>query len=200
MGLTTPGIQVEVQTHEGQQLHSLKTEANQALQATFDTRGKLQEIHNIEALNREKVMNISLVQILRDFFPVLPGKPVSIGDVWKDNRRTKIPFQEIDVEVFIETTYALQNVLPSAVGDVAVISMDYEVTLSGSKNLGEWSGSFEGKGTGGGLLNFLIQRGCFQEFEADHQTKAAFVIKKEGKTLTEWPFHLSVFASAILTN
>jgi hypothetical protein len=198
--LTTPGIQVEVQTTEGKQLHTLKTKANMALQATFDPRGSLFEIHNLKAINIEKVMNISLVQILRDYFPVLPGKPVSIGEIWIDNKRINIPFQEIDLEVLIETKYALQNVIPSAEGDVAVISMDYEVRLSGSKNLGEWTSSFEGKGAGGGLLNFLIQRGCFQEFKADYQTKAALVIKKEGKPLMEWPFHLSIFASAILTN
>jgi hypothetical protein len=199
-GLTTPGIQVEVETLEGPQLYSLKTKANMALQAAFDPRGSLHEIHNLKAFNREKVMNISLVQILRDYFPVLPGKPVAIGEIWIDNKRINLPFQEIDLEILIETKYALQNVIPSAQGDVAVISMDYEVRLSGSKSLGEWTSSFEGKGAGGGLLNFLIQRGCFQEFWADYQTKAALVIKKEGKPLMEWPFHLSIFASAIMTN
>lgn len=200
MGLSTPGIQVEIQTLEGRQSHSLKTETNEALQATFDPRGRLHKIQNLEASNRQKVMNDSLFQILRDVFPVLPGKPVSIGDIWTDKRLVKIPFQKIDVEVFIETTYTLQNVIPSAVGDVAVISMNYEVTLSGLKNLGECSGSFEGKGTGSGLLNFLIQRGCIQEFRADHQTTATFIIQKEEKTLMEWPFYLSVSALAILTN
>lgn len=200
MGLTTPGIQVEVQTLEGQQLHFLRTKANMALQATFDTRGSVHEIHNLKALNREKVMNISLVHILRDYFPVLPEKPVSIGEIWIDNKRINIPFQDIDLEVLIETKYALQNVFPSTEGDVAIISIDYEVRLSGSKNLGELTGNFEGKGAGGGLLIFLIQWGCFQEFRADYQTEGALVIKKEGKPLMEWPFHLSIFASAIMTN
>ena len=200
MELTTPGIQVEVQTHEEQQLYFLKTKANMALQASFDLRGSVHEIHNLKALNIEKVMNISLVQLIRDYFPVLPGKPVSIGEIWIDNKSINIPFQEIDLEVLIETKYVLQNVIPSAEGDVAVISMDYEVRLSGSKSLGEWTGSFEGKGVGGGLVNFLIQRGCFQEFKADYQTEGALVIKKEGKPLMKWPFHLSIFASAIMTN
>lgn len=200
IGMTTPGIHVEAQTPTGLQRSSLKTNQNMALQAAFDPRGSVREIHNLTALNRAKVMNISLVQILRDYFPVLPGRPVSIGEIWIDNKRINIPFQEIDLEVSIETKYTLQNVIPSVEGELAVISMDYEVRLSGSKNLGEWTGSFEGKGTGGGLLNFLIQRGCFQEFRADYQTEAALVIKKEGEAFMEWPFQLSVFASAVKMN
>ncbi len=198
--LTTPGIQVEVQTLEERQQYSLSTQADMALQASFDPRGSLYEIHNLKAINREKVMNISISQILRDYFPVLPGKPVSIGDIWIDNKSFDIPFQEIDLEVQIETKYALQNVIPSAEGDVAVITMDYEVRLSGSKNLGEWTSNFEGKGEGGGLLNFLIPRGCFQEFRAEYQTKGALVIKQNEKPLLEWPFHLSISASALLKN
>jgi hypothetical protein len=199
-GMTTPGIHIEAQRPTGLKRHSLKTNQNMAVQASFDARGTLSEIHNLKALSSDKVMNVSLVQILRDFFPVLPGRPVSIGEVWIDNKRINIPFQEIDLEVLIETKYTLQNVIPSVEGDVAVISLDYEVRLSGSKNLGEWTGNFEGKGTGGGLLNFLLQRGCFQEFRADYQTEAALVIKKEREAFMEWPFHLSVFASAVLTN
>jgi len=200
MGMTTPGIHVEAQTLTGLQRYSLKTNQNMALQAAFDPRGSVREIHNLKALNSNKVMNVSLVQILRDYFPVLPGRPVSIGEIWMDNKRINIPFQEIDLEVSIETKYTLHNVIFSVEEEVAVISMDYEVRLSGSKNLGEWTGTFEGKGTGGGLLNFLLQRGCFQEFKADYQTEAALVIKKEGKAFMEWPFHLSVFASAVMTN
>jgi hypothetical protein len=198
--LTTPGIQVEVQTLEGRQQYSLATQTDMALQASFDPRGTLYEIHNLKAINREKVMTVSISQILRDYFPVLPGKPVPIGDIWVDNKSIDIPFQEIEIEVLIETKYALQNVIPTAEGDMAVISMGYEVKLSGSKNLGEWTSNFEGKGEGGGLLNFLIPRGCFQEFRADYQTKGALVIKQNEKPLMEWPFHLSISASSLLTN
>jgi hypothetical protein len=199
-GLTSPGIQVEAQTLTGMQRTSLKTNKNAALQAMFDPRGSLHEIHNLKALSNDQFMNVSLVQILHDYFPVLPGKAVTIGESWIDSKHINIPFQEMDIDILIETTYVLQNVIPSAEGDVAVISMDYEVSLSGSKDLGEWTGSFEGKGVGGGLLNFLLQRRCFQEFQADYQTEASLVIKKEGEALTEWPFHLSVLASAIQTN
>ncbi len=199
-GMITPGIHVEAQTLAGLQRYSLKTNQNMALQAAFDSRGSLCEIHNLKALNRDEIMNVSLIQILRDYFPVLPGRPVSLGEIWMDNKRINIPFQEIELEVSIETKYTLQNVIPSVEGDVAIISMDYEVRLSGSKNLGEWTGNFEGTGTGGGFLNFLLQRSCFQEFRADYQTEATLVIKKEGEAFMEWPFHLSVFASAVNTN
>jgi hypothetical protein len=200
MELTTPGIQVEVQTHEEQQLYSLKTKANMALQASFDLRGSVHEIHNLKALNIEKVMNISLVQLIRDYFPVLPGKPVSIGEIWIDNKSINIPFQEIDLEVLIETKYALQNVIPSAEGDVAVISMDYEVRLSGSKEWDGWTASFEGIGTGGGLLNYQLQRSCIQQFSAEYQTEAALVLRSGDGMFRKWPFHLEVSASLLLLN
>jgi hypothetical protein len=171
-----------------------------ALLASFDPRGSVREIHNLKAFNRDKIMNVSLAQILHDYFPVLLDRPVSIGEILMDNKRINIPFQEIDLEVLIETKYALQNVFPSAEGDVAVISLDYEVKLAGSKNLGEWIGSFEGKGSGGGLLTFSSRGGCFQGFKADYQTEAALVIKNMGEATIGWPFHLSVFTSAVKMN
>lgn len=200
IGLTIPEIQVEEQTLAGLESYSLNTNKNTTLQVSFDPRGRVSEMHNLKALNRNKVMNVSLVQILRDYFPVLPGRPVSIGEIWIDNKRINIPFQEIELEVSIETKYSLQNIIPSVEGDMAVISMDYEVRLTGSKNLGEWTGTFEGTGTGGGLLNFLVQRGCIQEFRAHYQTEAALLIKKEEEASLEWPFYFSVFASAVMMN
>lgn len=200
MALTTPGINIEAISINGVQNHCLKTQENKSLQATFDQRGSLREIYNLDAINSDRFMNISLAQILHDYFPVLPGRPVSIGEIWIDNRDIIIPFGGINLDVSIETKYMLQNVIPTAQGDLALISLTYMVALSGSKNFGEWVAGFEGKGTGEGLLNFLIHRGCFQEFGADYQTEGVFIIKNEDQALGEWPFHLSIFSSAALTN
>lgn len=200
MGLTTPGIQVDALTIQGPQSYTLRTNENMALQATFDRRGNVHDIDNIEALTQDRIMNISLIQVLRDYFPVLPGKMVILGETWNSHKRFIIPFQEVPLEVLVETRYTLQNVVSSDAGDIAYILVDYDVGLSGSKSLGEWTGHFKGKGTGNGLLSFLIQRGCFQEFSGDYKTEAALVIKREEDSLLEVPFHLTVSASFVMVN
>ena len=143
IGLTTPGIFVEAQTLEGPESYALKTKGDQAVQASFSQKGYVNEVHNLEALTRDRIWNISLAQILRDYLPGLPENSVSIGEAWRDTKLITIPYQGIDLEVSIERTYILQNVIPSIDGDVAFISIEYDVLLSGTKNLGEWMGRFE---------------------------------------------------------
>lgn len=196
-GLTTPGIQVQAQTLEGPENYSIRTKIGMAVQATFDRRGRATEIHNLEALDRDKVWNISFAQILRDYLPELPRKAVSIGETWQDSKDTMIPYQGMDLEVSIRRAYILQNIIASPYGDVALISVEYEVFLAGEKIMGEWTGSFKGKGTGAGLLNFYIQRNCIQDFKAEYQTEASFSIKKDDKSYQDWPFHLDVSVSFV---
>ncbi len=200
MGLTTPGIHVTAQTLEGPQSYALRTNPDMAVQASFDHRGSAHQIHNLAALNRDRIWNISLAQILRDYLPVLPERPVSIGETWVDKKRLSIPYQGMELEVSIERQYILQNILLSTEGDEAFISVDYDVMLSGSKEWGEWTASFEGRGGGGGLLSYQIQRSCIREFSAEYQTEASLVLKSEDKLLRQWPFHLKVSASLMMLN
>ncbi len=200
IGLTTPGIHVEAQTTEGQQRYTLKTIDNMAVQVAFDHLGCAHQIHNLAALNRDRIWNISLVQILRDYLPVLPERPVSIGEAWIDNKRLSIPYQGMSLDATIERHYVLQNILPSVEGDVAFITVDYEVSLSGSKEWGEWTASFEGKGTGEGFLNYHIRRSCIQAFNAEYQTEAALVLRTGDDVFRQWPFKMEVSASMQILN
>jgi len=197
--LASPGIQVDVQTPSGPSHFVLKTRRGVFLQTVFDHRGNLEEAKNIEALNTPRVMNFSIVQILRDYFPVLPGRPVSTGGTWDDHKRIVIPFQGMDLVIFLHSRSTLLEVQMTGTGKVAKISAEYSVELGGSKPLGTATGSFRGKGMGSGILNFQVEEGYFSDYRLDYKIDAAFVIADQHKKLLELPFSLSVFASILLT-
>ncbi len=197
--LASPGIQVDLQTPSGPGHFVLKTKRGVSLQTVFDHRGNLEEATNTEALNTPAVMNFSIVQILRDYFPVLPGRPVSAGAAWDDQKRIVIPFQGMDLVIFLHCRSTLLEVQATGTGKVARISAEYSLELGGSKPLGATTGSFRGKGIGSGTLNFQVEEGYFNEYRLDYKIDAAFVIADQHAKLLELPFSLSVFASILLT-
>lgn len=198
--LKTNGIVVDAQTIDGIESYTLKTKDGMAVRANLDQGGSVHEIYNLEALNRKRIWNISFDQILRSSLPTLPKTPVAIGETWCDSKQMTLPYQELDLKVSVERNYVLQNVLPSAHGEVALISVESEVLLSGSRNWGELTGRFEGKGIGQGLFNFYVQRGFIQEFKAEYKTDASLILEKGGTTYREWPFHLAVSVSFLNLN
>ena len=106
----------------------------------------------------------------------------------------------MNLETLLERTYTLQNIIPSDHGGMAFISVDYKVKLSGSQNWGEWMGNFEGIGSGGGIVNFDVQRNSIQEFRAEYQTEAVIILKKGNQAFMQQPFKLFVSASIIIKN
>ena len=144
--------------------------------------------------------NVSIPQILRDYFPVFPVEPVGRGDSWSETRRLSIPFQGIDVQVNLAITYTLDDIVPTADGRMAAISAVYRVGLSGGKDLGETQGVFEGEGLGSGSLQIQADQGWFSQYRIDFKTDAAFVMKKGAERLVEFPFSFSAFAEVVLIN
>jgi hypothetical protein len=192
--LTSPGIDVRAHLPDQTQTQTLRTREGKALGVVFNSTGKVTDIRNPEALEQENVLNFSIPQILRDYFPAFPAQPVSPGDQWQESRRLTVPYQGLDIVVDLAIEYTLNDILPSSEGRKAIVSAVYTATVSGVKNLGDTMGSFEGKGTGTGYLNFLVERGWFTEYRLDFKTDAAFVVKKGSKRLLEWPFTFSVLA------
>ncbi len=197
--ISSPGIDITVKAPERSVSETLKTQEGRALDAVFNRTGRVEEIRNAEALSQEKLLNFSIPQILRDYFPILPAQPVGPGDRWKDSRRLTIPYQGFELQVNLTVEYTLNDLLPSLDGRKASISATYTVSVSGSKDLGESKGVFEGGGTGTGFLHFLVDRGVFTEYRIDFQTNASFVMKNDAQRLLEWPFSFSVFAELTLT-
>ena len=196
--LTTPGIEVNIRLPDRVQSQKLGTSEGQALEVVFNRTGRVESIRNPEVIGSGNPFNISLPQILRDYFPAFPVDPVGRGDSWNESRRLSIPFQGLDLQVNLAVTYTLDDILPADDGRLAVISAVYKVTVSGSKDLGDAQGVFEGEGSGGGSLQVHVDKGWFSEYRVDFKTDAAFVMKKGQDRLVEFPFSFSAFAEVVL--
>jgi len=196
--LTTPGIDVNIRLPERVQSLKLGTADGRALEVVFNRTGRVESIRNPEAVGSGNPFNVSIPQLLRDYFPTFPAGPVGRGDSWMENRRLTIPFQQIDLQVDLAITYTLDDLLPADDGPLAVISAVYKVAVSGSRDLGDARGVFEGEGAGAGSLQVHVDQGWFSEYRVDFKTDAAFVMKKGQDRLVEFPFSFAAFAEIVL--
>lgn len=198
--LTTSGIDVNIRLPDRVLSHKLGTTDGQALEVVFNRTGKVESIRNPEALGSGNPFNVSLPQILRDYFPAFPAQPIGRGESWTESRRLSIPFQGLELQVNLAITYTLDDVLPASDGRLAYVSAVYQVTVSGAKDLGDTQGVFEGQGAGAGSLQVQLDKGWFSEYRIDFKTDAAFVMKKGADRLAEFPFSFSAFAEIVLLN
>jgi hypothetical protein len=196
--LATSGIDVNIRLPDKVLSHKLGTADGQPLEVVFNRTGKVESIRNPEVLGSGNPFNVSLPQLLRDYFPAFPAQPVGRGESWTESRRLSIPFQGLDLQVNLAITYTLDDVLPGPDGRLAYISAVYRVTVSGAKDLGDTQGVFEGQGQGAGSLQVQLDKGWFSEYRIDFKTDAAFVMKKGADRLAEFPFSFSAFAEVVL--
>ena len=197
-GLTTSGIEIRAQAPDQTQSQTLRTVEGKPLEVVFNRSGKVMDIRNPDVLDQQNVLNFSIPQILRDYFPAFPVQPVGPGDQWRETRRLTIPFQGLELKIDLNIDYTLNDVLPSPDGRRAMVSAIYTVGVSGSRDLNGSMGVFEGKGQGTGYLNVLVDRGYFTEYRVDLKTDAAFAVKKGTKRLLEVPFTFSLLAEVNL--
>jgi len=198
--ITSPGINVTIQALDSSDNYLLRTKEGKSLQVVFSQTGRVNEIINLEALEEKEIMNFSISQILRDYFPTLPEKPVKIGDSWLDHKRLLIPFQGMKLEVLLEIKYTLNSVFRTQAGQSANVSVDYNLAVSGKRGLEEMIGLVEGKGVGYGMLNFLIDKGYFTEYRLNYGIDASLFVKKADKVLMEWPLNLKFYTVLYLMN
>ncbi len=196
--LTSPGIDVNVRLPDRVLSQKIGVTDGQALEVVFNRTGKVETIRNPEVLGSGNPFNISIPQILRDYFPAFPVQPVGRGESWTETRRLTIPFQGLDLQIDLVLVYTLDDVIPTADGREALVSAVYRVTVSGAKDLGDTQGVFEGQGGGAGSLRFLLDKGWFSQYRLDFKTDASFVMKKGTERLLEFPFSFSAFAEIIL--
>ncbi len=196
--LTSPGIDVNIRLPEKTISQKLGTTGGDPLEVVFNRTGKVESIRNPEVLGEGNPFNISIPQILRDYFPAFPSEPVGRGESWVETRRLTIPFQGLDLQVNLAITYTLDDVFPGNDGRVAQITAVYKVTVSGSRDLGGTQGVFEGQGQGTGALQVQVDKGWFSQYRVDFDTDAAFVMKNGDKRLAEFPFSFSAFAEVVL--
>jgi hypothetical protein len=196
--LTSPGIDVNIRLPEKVISQKIGTTRGEPLEVVFNRTGRVETIRNPEAVGGGNPFNVSIPQLLRDYFPSFPASPVSRGESWVETRRLTIPFQGLDVQVNLAITYTLDDIIPADDGRLALISAVYKVGVSGAKDLGDTQGVFEGEGAGSGSLQVRIDKGWFSEYRVDFKTDAAFVMKKGSDRLAEFPFSFSAFAEIVL--
>jgi hypothetical protein len=196
--LSSPGIRIFLQTLGRQDEFTLKNPPDSPVQMTFDRAGRIRDIKNTETLEEQNPLNFSVLEILRDYWPAFPDKPLSVGESWPDHKRIVVPFQGMSLAIELEITFTLNAVVPAAEGRQALVTAVYTAALSGNRQVDAFRGSFEGSGTGTGSLTFQIENGIFSDYRFDYAINGSMVMSKDGSGLAEWPFQLTAGASLLL--
>ncbi len=196
--LSSPGIRIFLQTLGRQDQFSLKNPPDSPAQIIFDKGGRIRDIRNVEALESQNPLNFSILEVLRNYWPAFPDKPVSAGESWPDHKRLVVPFQGMSLVIELEIIFTLNGIVPSPQGRLALIAVAYTAALSGERQVEDFRGSFEGQGTGSGSMNFQVDGGYFTEYRLDYIINGAMVMRKDGSKVVEWPFQLSAGASLLL--
>lgn len=192
--LTSDNLNVMLQSASSTRNLDLSTDQDKALNIVFNRTGKVDEISNLAALKTQNIMNFSLVQIIRNYFPTLPSKPVAIGESWTENRQMVIPFEGMQLDVLLSIKYTLDSMIETQAGAEALISSDYSVSLKGSKPFGKGTAVFDGTGKGTGTLNYLVNRGYFDEYRIEYEVDSNIKVKDGSTVLMQVPVHISANA------
>jgi len=197
LAITTPGIMVNVTTPESTLVGTIRTQPSQPLEMTLNSSGNIVSTKNFESLEQDFHSNISFAQILFDYFPLLPIQPVSPGDIWRDKRYIRIPYQGIDIVIILETEYKLEGVLLSKEDPKAYITTSYKASAYGEKLFNKALVVFRGDGGGSGFIHFLPSKGILSTYELTFRLEGAVEVKLPSQTITSWPF--SFFVSSFVS-
>lgn len=196
--LSSPGIRIFLQTPGRQDEFTLKNPPDSPVQMTFDRTGRIRDIRNVETLEDQNPMNFSVLEVLRNYWPAFPDRPLSPGESWPDHKRIVVPFQGMNLTIDLEIRFTLNTVTPAAGARLALITADYTVSLAGDHRVEDFRGAFEGRGTGTGSLIFQFDNGYFSEYRLDYLIDGAMVVRKAESPVAEWPFRLNADASLLL--
>ena len=196
--LSSPGIRIFLQTPGHQDEFTLKNPPDSPVQMTFDRTGRIRDIKNVETLEDQNPMNFSILEVLRNYWPAFPDRPLSVGESWPDHKRLVVPFQGMSLVVELEISFTLNAVVPSPEGRLALVTAAYTATLAGDREVEDFQGSFEGSGTGTGSLSFMIDGGYFSEYRLSYIIDGAMVMRKAETRVVEWPFKLTANAGLLL--
>lgn len=196
--LSSTGIRIFLRAPGRQDEFTLKNPPDSPVLMTFDRAGRIRDIQNVETLEEQNPMNFSVLEVLRNYWPVFPERPVALGESWPDHKRIVVPFQGMDLTIELEISFTLNSVVPGPDGPLALITAAYTAVLSGERRVEEFRGSFEGSGTGTGSLSFQVESGYFSEYRLDYTINGAMVMRKAESSLAEWPFRLTASAGLLL--
>jgi hypothetical protein len=196
--LSSPGIRIFLQALGRQDEFTLTNPPDSPVQLTFDRTGRIRDIKNVETLEDQNPMNFSILEVLRNYWPAFPDRPLAVGESWPDHKRLVVPFQGMSLTIELEITFTLNAVVPGPEGRLALVTATYTATLSGDREVEGFRGSFEGSGTGTGSLNFQVDGGYFSEYRLNYLVDGAMVMRKAESKVVEWPFRLTASAGLLL--
>ncbi len=196
--LSTPGLRVTLQSPGVQNEATLQTPADNPVRVVFDKSGRIREVRNAEVLEKQNILNFPILDVLQNYLPTYPEKPLEIGQSWKSRKKMQIPFQGMNLVIEVEITFTLNDVVPSVDGRMGLISAAYTVDLSGQRALEETVGAFEGRGAGSGTLIFHLDQGYFSEYRLEYSIDGEMIVRRVDTRLAGWPFSLSVVAGLTL--
>jgi hypothetical protein len=196
--LSTPGLRVALQSPGAQNESTLKTPVDNPVRVVFDRAGRIREVSNAEILEKQNILNVTILDVLRNYLPSYPDAPVEIGESWRGHRKMQIPFQGMNLVINVEIMFTLDNVVPSPDGRMGLVSTSYTVAFSGKRALEEVIGAFEGKGLGSGTLIFYLDEGYFSEYRLEYSINGEMIVRRADSRLAAWPFSLSVVAGLTL--
>ena len=196
--LSSPGIRIFLQAPGRQDEFTLKNPPGSPVQMTFDRAGRIRDIKNVETLEDQNPLNFSILEVLRNYWPTFPERPLSVGESWPDHKRLVVPFQGMSLTIELEISFTLNAVVPASEGRLALITAAYTASLSGDRKVESFQGSFEGNGTGTGSLSFQVDAGYFSEYRLNYLIDGAMVMRKDESRVAEWPFRLTASAGLLL--
>ena len=196
--LSSPGIRISLQILGRQDEFTLKNPPDSPVQMTFDPAGRIRDIKNVETLEDQNPMNFSILEVLRNYWPAFPDRPLSVGESWPDHKRLVVPFQGMSLIIELEITFTLNAVVPGPEGRLALVTAVYTASLSGDREVEGFRGSFEGRGSGSGYLSFQVESGIFSDYRLDYAIDGAMVMRKAESKIVEWSFRLMANAGLLL--
>jgi hypothetical protein len=196
--LSSPGIRIFLRTPGHQDEITLKNPPGSPVLLNFDKAGRIREIRNVETLEEQNPLNFSILEVLRSYWPAFADKPLAAGESWPDHKRLTIPFQGMNLLIELEILFTLNSVVPSPEGPLALITATYTAVLSGERRVEDFLGTFEGRGTGTGSMNFQVDAGYFTDYRLDYVIVGAMVVRKAESKVVEWPLRLSAGVSLLL--
>ena len=120
------------------------------------------------------------------FSPVLPDKPVDVGDTWTGEREYWRPFVSMDMlgrdsQIKIKSTYKVKSIKEKKGNMEVTIEEDREVEYKGWIDVSSASLYYDGMGTGGGTWVIDVTRGLVLQHKMHMDINKPVIIKSGQK-------------------
>jgi hypothetical protein len=107
------------------------------------------------------------VSEIRQIFPILPDRPVSIGETWSYKHVSDEPTEGGQIKITVDSNYTLLEESEKDGFDCMKISAKYTLNVEGEVSSGGMRFTVKGGGEGSDIIYFAQQKGMFLNSEGD---------------------------------